>query len=290
MASVGRWIGRVLLGLVGILCVAAVAIYFMSERYLARTYPFREVAVTLPTDSASLARGEHVARFSCHSCHGDSLTGQVMFDEPMIARTVAPNAVVTAAAYTDAQLAGLLRYGVRPDGTSPMVMPPNGMYHMSDADLAAVIAYLRSQPQRTGTPLPRPSYQLIGRLGMVIGEFPTAVNMIDTTVARVGADTAAMGSRQGEYLARMICSDCHGASLTGAASGPAPSPSLSGAHGYSLAEFMTLARTSAPRVAGTAIPNMADVATHVLRHLTDDELAAMHAYLAALPASGVTLR
>jgi mono/diheme cytochrome c family protein len=290
MASVGRWIGRILLGLVGLVCVAAIGIYIMGGRYLTRTYPVREVALSLPSDSASLARGEHLARFSCNSCHGDSLTGKVMFDEPMIARTVAPNALEAIAKYTDAQLAGLIRYGVRPDGTSPIVMPPNGMYHMSDADLAAVIAYLRTQPVRTGPALPTPSYRLIGRLGMLVGEFPSAVNLIDTTVTRVGADTAAMGSRHGEYLARVICSDCHGATLTGARNGPAPSPSLSGAFGYSLSEFRTLAREGKPREPGKAIPNMADVAAHVLNHMTDEELAAMHSYLAALPASGVALR
>lgn len=290
MAGPGRWLTRILLGLVGVIVLALAAIYVMSERYLARTYPVREVAITLPSDSASLARGERLARLSCYGCHGETLTGTVMFEAPLVARLVTPNALIAISEYSDAQLAGLLRYGVRTDGTSPMTMPPIGMYHMSDADLASLIAYLRTVPKQPSAPLPSTSYGPLGRLGMLAGQFPTTVNLIDTTVARVGADTAVLGSRQGEYLARMICTDCHGAGLTGGVNGPAPSPSLSGALGYSPTEFLALLHEGKPREAGKAIPNMSEVATHTLKYLTDDEVRAIHAYLLTVPATGVPMR
>lgn len=290
MASIGRWIGRIAMGIAAVLVVALATIYVMSERYLARTRQVRSVPVTVPGDSASLARGEHLTRLSCMGCHGDSLTGAVMFEAPLVARLIAPNALEASARYSDAQLAGLLRYGIRPDGTGTMTMPPIGLYHLSDADLAAVIAYIRSLPVRTGPALPSTTYGPLGRLGMVIGQFETSADLIDTTAPRIGADTAALGSRLGEYVAHVVCSDCHGKALTGASNGPAPSPSLAGALGYSLDEFRTLVRTGTPREAGKAIPNMADVARKLLVHLSDAEVDAMHAYLASLPATGAIIR
>ncbi|MFN8574442.1 MAG: c-type cytochrome [Gemmatimonadaceae bacterium] len=286
MASVGRWLARILMGLIGIVAVAGIAIYAMSERYLTRTYPVRTVAITRPTDSVSLARGAHLARISCFGCHGDSLQGKVFFDVPMVGRIVAPNALERLTGYSDPQLAGLIRYGVRPDGTSPVIMPPKGMYHMSDADLAAIIAYLRTLPTvPTPKDLPRSSYGPVGRLGLITGQFGTATNAIDTTVARIGADTASAGSRAGEYLANMICTSCHGTNLTG---DPAtPSPSIVNAAGYTLPELTTLFRTSTPRNSATKLTLMAVIARTDLKYLTDDEIAAIHGYLTTLPASGV---
>ncbi|MBK8246743.1 MAG: c-type cytochrome [Gemmatimonadetes bacterium] len=290
MASVSRWIGRVLLGLVGILCVAAVAIYFMGERYLARTYPFREVAVTLPTDSASLARGAHLTRVTCAGCHGEQLNGHVMYEDGVFARFVAPGISEVLPAYTDAQLAGYIRYGVRPDGVSPFIMSPGGLYHLSDADLAAVIAHLRRTAIPPGEPLGRTVLKPIAKALVAFGLFPVSVHERDTTIARVGADSAIHGPRMGEYLARVSCADCHGAALTGSTNGPAPAPALANAVGYSLAEFTALIREGTPREDGKAIPEMTSVSRSTFTHLTDAEIAALHAYLSQLPASGITLR
>ena len=118
-----------------------------------------------------------------------------------------------------------------------------------------------------------------------MGQFKTANGYIDTTVARVGADTASMGSRHGEYLARLICTSCHGNALTG---DPAtPSPSIAQAYGYSLAEFTRLLRTGTPRSPERKLTLMAEVARNDLKNLTDEEIAAVHAYLRQLPTSGV---
>lgn len=290
MAAVRRWIARIVIGIVALLVVAVGAVYALSERKLAQKFPVPSFALAARTDSLSIARGEHLARMSCYGCHGEGLAGTVLIDDPAFGRLIAPNVSTMIPKYTDAQLATLLRYGIRPDGSSPMLMPPAPFWHLSDDDLASVIAYVRTVPAVANKVEGTSRYGVVSRALLVANVFPVAAIAIDTTVPRVGADPAILGARRGEYLSRLICGDCHGATLTGSSDGPAPSPSLSLALGYSLPEFTTLFREGKAREAGKAIPNMADVVKHGLHHLTDDELAAIHGYLSALPASGVKLK
>lgn len=290
MSAVRRWIARIAIGIVALLVVAVGTVYALSERKLSQKFPVPTVTVAARTDSASLARGEHLARMSCYGCHGEGLAGSVLIDDPAFGRLVAPNVSTVIPNYTDGQLATLLRRGIRADGSSPMLMPPAPFWHLSDDDLAAIIGYMRTVPAVASKVDGKSRYGVVSRALVAFNVFPVAAAAIDTTVPRVGADPAILGARKGEYLARLICADCHGAQLTGSSDGPAPAPSLSMALGYSLPEFTTLFREGKPREAGKAIPNMADVVKHGLHHLTDDELSAIHAYLTALPSSGVKLR
>jgi mono/diheme cytochrome c family protein len=286
---VKRLLARIFGGLLVVVLVALAALYLVSNRIINRRHAFAPHAIAVPTDSAAIAHGERLARIRCFGCHADSLYGDVFFDEPMVARIPASNVPEKLAALTDAEFAGFLRSGVRKDGTSPFIMPPPGFYHISDADLGALIAYLRTIPQG-GDLLPSKSYRPIGRLGVALGKFKTAVSYFDTTVARVGDDPAWATTRNGEYLARMICTECHGLRLTGdsaAAGGSAATPSLSGAYAYSLDEFVVLLRTGTPRAASTRLTLMAETSRNSLKHLSDAEIAAIYGYLKELPASGV---
>ncbi len=60
--------------------------------------------------------------------------------------TPAPNGVV--AAYTPADWVRTVRHGVKPDGTPVMIMPSEEYNRFVDADLAAVVAYVRQLPPR----------------------------------------------------------------------------------------------------------------------------------------------
>lgn len=281
-----RWILRILGGLLAVVVLGLGTIYALSAQTINARHTFREWPLAASTDSASRARGEHIARMSCFGCHGDSLQGQVFYDQPGIARLVAPNALAILDTLTDAEFAGFLRNGVRKDGTSSFVMPPAGFYHIAEADVAALIGYLRSLP-KAATPqaLPRNSYGPLGRMGIAMGEFKPIVAQIDTTAARVGDDPAWSTTRQGEYLARIICANCHGPRLTG---DPAtPSPSIVAAAAYDPGQFVTLLRTGTPRDTATKFTMMGDVARAELKHLTDEEISAIYAYLKTLPATGV---
>lgn len=284
-----QWALRIFGGMLLVLVAAVGTIYTLSSRIINARHPFREHPVAVPSDSASIARGERLTRIRCVGCHGDSLRGRVFFDEPNVARLVAPNVPAKLATLTDAEFAGFLRSGVRKDGTSPFVMPPPGFYHISDYDLGALIAYIRSLPVATDS-LPANTYRFIGRIGVMLGQFKTAVAEYDTTMERVGDDPFWATTRQGEYLARMICTECHGLRLTGdsaAAGGNAATPSLASAAGYSQEQFFTLLRTGTPRDPATRLSLMAETALKSLSNLTDEEITALYGYLQSLPLSGV---
>lgn len=285
-----RWIVRILGGLLVVAVIAVCAIYVQSNRMIHKRYAFHEHPVTVPTDSASIAQGYRFAKMRCFGCHGDSLQGNAAFyDEPNIARLVSANVPKKLTTLTDAEFAGFLRSGVRKDGTSPFVMPPRGLYHISDQDLGALIAYLRSLPVPQND-LPPNSYRILGRLGVVMGQFHTSFADFDTTQERVGQDPAWATTRHGEYLARMTCTACHGTRLTGdpaPEAGPTPSPSLSQALGYSLEEFRSLLRTGTPRDPGKQLaPMMKDAALGMLSQFTDEEINQIYEYLKAMPAKG----
>ena len=69
-----------------------------------------------------------------------------MFDQPMIGRVVAPNLTAAVRKYSDAELAVIIRNGVRPGGRSLVVMPAEAYVLLTDDDLGRIIAFLRSLP------------------------------------------------------------------------------------------------------------------------------------------------
>jgi mono/diheme cytochrome c family protein len=124
----------------------------------------------------------------------------------------------------------------------------------------------------------------LGRLGLVLGEFqPEAIfvrrDSAAVTLAErpVDADTLGLG----RYVARTSCTECHGADLRGHETGP---PSLVVATGYAPAEFRHFLRSGTAK-GGRELPLMSDMARERFSHLTDAEVAALHAYLRTLAAS-----
>ncbi len=281
-----KWLKRIAVALVAVCVLAFGTIYALSASMLTRTYNVPLSTVTLPTDSASLARGERMARLvGCHGCHGETLAGSVFFDEPRVARLVTSNVPATLAAYSDAEFERLLRRGIRKDGTSLAAMPPPGLYHLSDTDVKEVMAWIRARPHPSdASTLPPEDFRILGRLGLVIGQFKLAALAIDTSASRIGDDSLHLTSRRGEYLARVICTECHGNTLAGDPTGP--SPALTLAVGYSLEAFAHLLRTGEPS-GGPPLKLMAETAKGRLHLLTDDEITAIYAYIKALPATGI---
>ncbi|MEP7346130.1 MAG: c-type cytochrome [Gemmatimonadaceae bacterium] len=281
-----KWFKRIAVALLAVSVLGVGVVYALSSRLLNRRYAVPLGTVALPTDSASLTRGERMARIvGCHGCHGETLAGDVFFDEPRVARLVTSNIPEKVAAYTDAEFERLLRRGIRKDGTSPIVMPPPGLYHLSDTDVADVIAWIRSRPHPSpAAALPSEEVRIMGRFGLVIGQFKMATQAIDTSGGRIGNDSLYLTSRRGEYLARVVCTECHGSALQGDPT--FPTPGLSKAVGYSLEQFTHLLRTGEPS-GGPPLDLMAKTAKGRLHLLTDSEIAAIHAYIEALPATGI---
>ena len=276
-----RWMGVGLGSAAGLAIVAYAVVYVLSERVLQRTYAVPTVAISIPTDPASIVEGRRLAIVhGCfNDCHGKQVEGGVMFDQPMIGRIVAPNLTAAVRKYNDSELVGVIRNGVRPGGSSMMVMPSEAFVLLTDEDVGRIIAFLRSLPALEG---PGPSISLgpLGRLGVVVGQFKTVAQLIAGTVPPPDAKSDEV--KQGRYLARTICASCHGTSLRGDSNPEFTSPSLQLVAAYSPEAFSQLMR-SGVALGGRDLRTMSPFAREHLSHLTDSEIAALYRYLSTMP-------
>ena len=269
--------------IVSIVALVLLVVYAGSEYRLRQTFDIPLTSVSVPTDSAAIVRGQHIfLTRGCRGCHGEGLSGKVFIDEPMLARLVAPNVVRAIRSYSDPELARLLRHGVRPNGRGVGIMPSSTFYHLDDDDLGALIAYLRTLPDKGSGQLPANSMRLLARVGLVTGKYklePLAI-VHDAQRAPNGPEVAARGL----YIARSLCTECHGPNLEGRDATPA----LSIVAAYSPSEFARLMHEGIPRD-GRKLGLMGQTARGRLVNLTDDEVNALYAYLSReLKASGKT--
>ena len=275
-----RWIGigagvLVLLG-----AVAYAVVYVMSERIFGRHYDAPAGALTVPSDAASIAEGRRLATLrGCLGCHGKDGEGTVLFDEPLIARIVAPNLTRAVRKYNDAELVTIIRHGLRPDGRSVVVMPSEEFVALTDEDLGRIIAYMKTLPAADG-PDPAVSLGPLGRIGLVLGQYQTTAQIIAGTVPP--PDSAQPQAAAGRYLARTICAHCHGTDLRGASNPDFTAPALQIVAAYSPEAFTQFLRTGVA-LGGRELRVMSGVARKQLHDLSDDEIAALYSYLHAIP-------
>jgi mono/diheme cytochrome c family protein len=276
-----RWIAIAAGSLLALIIAAYAVAYVASERILRRTYEVPPVVLSVPTDAESIAEGRRLAttRGCFNGCHGKNAEGAVMFDEPMIARIVAPNLTAAVRRYSDAQLAVIVRKGVRPDGRSMLVMPAEAFTWLTDADLGRIVASLRSLPPSTG-PGPGISVGPLGHIGLAVGQFKTVAQLIAD--AEPPPEATGEQAAFGRYLARTTCAQCHGTNLKGASTPDFTSPDLRIAGAYSPEAFAELMRTGVA-LGGRKLGTMGPWARQTLSQLTDAEIAALYSYLHALP-------
>jgi mono/diheme cytochrome c family protein len=282
MKRVLRWLGFGLGGVLVLLLLATMVIYGLSARIINHRWDVPLTRITVPTGPAALAEGQRLATIrGCSGCHGPQLQGDVFVDDPMLGRIAAPNLSQLVAAYSDAELERLLRHGVRKDGRGVVIMPSEMFARLSDADVGAIIAFLRSVP-RVDHELGARVFGPMGRLGLVMGKFHLQPAVIDHTTPHVAVAPAQDRLAYGRYLALTSCTECHGPDLKGAAPGAGPAgPNLGVVSAYSDSAFRAFFRT------GNALGNrrlalMSEMAEVRFSRLTDDEVGALLGYLKTL--------
>jgi mono/diheme cytochrome c family protein len=149
---------------------------------------------------------------ACGNCHapldqnrrpiaGRGLSGGEVFDTPAFkaySPNITPDPETGIGKWTDAQLGKAIREGVRPDGTiiGPP-MPIEFLREVSDADLAAIIAYLRAQPPVKNA-VPKSVYKI---------PLPPSYG---PPLANVQTPAKSDAVKYGGYLVSMgHCMDCH---------------------------------------------------------------------------------
>ena len=288
-----HWALRTLIVVVVILFVVSVAVVVISSVKLNRTYTIAQesLALTIPADAASIARGRHIvnAISVCTECHAANLSGSVMADVPPI-RLVAPNLTRgrggVGSTFSDADFVRAIRFGVGPDGKALIVMPSDIFAHLSDVDLADLIAYVKSVPP-VDNELPDTEVRPLGRALVAANQLPPMpADLIDQTVHPPATLPVTATLAYGHYLATVAgCISCHGAGLSGSGGplhGGPPSQNITptGIGKWSNSDFVHAIRTGTrpdgSRIA-TAMPWPA------YARMTDTELAALLKYLRSAP-------
>lgn len=227
-------------GTAAVLVLLGFAVIFgLSEWRMRRAFeaPLVPLHAARPADPVA---GEHWARLvGCLSgCHGDEGEGGREHIEGIVTHT-APTLSDVLPSYSDAELARLIRYGVKRDGRSAIGMTSYTFWPLGDREIADIVARLRQLPATP--PLPRRlDLTLRGRVALVTGEWKVSAAQVDRTIPRWGELPRRTPFERGRYLASVICSECHGLDFRGIALEGAPSLVVVAA--YDPGQFRTLIR------------------------------------------------
>jgi len=304
----GRWL---LIGVVSLAVLLAIAITLTIgwRPFLGpKTRPLTNR--TFERTPQRLERGRYIATAlsGCSYCHtphdwtapgtpmvaGMEGAGGVMPYAGLPGRVVAPNLTpdpeTGAGRWTDDQLARAIREGIGHDGRTLFPMMPYTHYRdMTDEDLASVIVYLRSLPAVRNE---LPKTEIIFPVKYLIRTVPEPVTSPVTEAAT--SDLV----KHGAHLVSMAgCGDCHtpqvqgqnvpGMEFAGGFPFPGPwgnvatanlTPDASGISYYDEALFLEVMHTG--QVKARKLNPIMPI--KIYKNLTDDDLAAMFAYLRTL--------
>jgi mono/diheme cytochrome c family protein len=150
--------------------------------------------------------------------------------------------------------------------------------HLLDADLARIIAYVRTVPQADGI-AGKSEIRPVGRMILALGQFKSGPDStVDLKSADIPVDAADPLAR-GRYLVMSACSECHGQDLAGRED--AHSPPLSVAKGYSAEDFAKLMHDGTA-LGGRKTELMSPTAVARFSALNRDEVSAIHTFLQTL--------
>ncbi len=251
--------------------------------YGGRGNDVREVIIDKSPDR--VARGAHIAEVVCASCHSSdgalplSSGGDVLTRTSLpLGRAFAPNLTPGGRLkdWTDGEVIRAVREGADKQGRLLVVMADQGGRNLSDDDLHAVAAYLRSQPVVTAT-TPDEEVSLVGVILIGAGLIP--VPPAPTPDYSITAPPRGQTEEYGKYVVGFTgCAECHGEDLDGGTGGLAPQgPSLRVVKGWTKEQFAETLRTGM-NPSGRALDAKL-MPWKSLGRLDDQELGAVYAYL-----------
>jgi cytochrome c553 len=292
--AIVKWVGLILTGLLTVLLAVVFVGGLVGAMRLNAKHdnPVAEVQVAMTPEQ--IAHGERIASLclGCHSTDGElPLEGQNFLGgaegSPPVGTVYAPN--LTPAHFsdwTDGEIIRAIREGVHKSGRSLIIMPSKAFHNMSDEDVQALVAYLRSQPAvEPDTPANR--LNLLGVAFTLMAPLASArPSITQPVVAPPAGPTAAYGA----YLTSFVgCSDCHGEKLDGDTTGGDPNapagPNLTRiVPTWTEEQFVSFFRTGVDPGGDSVDEGMPWQDYDAFA--SDDDLRAMFAYLSTLPPSG----
>lgn len=295
MPPLARWLGYAVAS-VGLLFIVLVSGgWAISEYKITRTMAIADEQIPIPTDSASIAHGRHLARAvsKCAECHDLDLGGKVLIDNGAMGKVVPTNLTRGKGglgdSLTDADIVRAMRHGIGRGGRKIPIMPSSEYVNLSAEDVGAIVAYIRSLPP-VDRQLPPTRLGPVARGLLAAGRMPIFdAEHTDHSFAPPVAPAAGPTVEFGKYLASVGgCAGCHGPTLAGGkvATGdpswpPASNLTRTGLDTrYTLESFMGTLRTGL-RPEGTKLNEA--MPWKLSGEMTDDELRAIWLYLQSVP-------
>jgi mono/diheme cytochrome c family protein len=281
-----RWLGVVFSGLLALLvgALAVLTLVGALSVFAPRVSPAPNF--TASKDPQVIARGEHLATILCADCHSLDNTlplsgGRNLADGAPVPLGFAPAYNLTPAGplkdWTDGEIFRAIRHNVDSNGRKLAFMNFTGIGGLGDEDVAALVAFLRSQPA-TGDETRVEKLSLVTYMMIAGGVVPQhkRPEQIDTPAP-------APDATYGEYIVAFLsCRDCHGPDLTGGPGGlTPPGPNIvEAASTWTADEFATTLRTGF-RPGGRQLVNEL-MPWQTYGKVNDVEVQAIYEYLRSL--------
>lgn len=279
----------------GVLVAAAAVVgTTLAEKKGQRLVKVNVRPVAIPADAQSLERGKYLfSSRGCVDCHGANGAGREFVNDGRGLRLAGPNITPgegkVVVRYTPEDWVRVLRHGIKPDGRPLFVMPSEDYNRFTDADLGALVAYVRSLP-------PQPGGDAVLELSLPVklmygfGGIQDAAEKIDHSLPPATAVAEGVTVAHGAYVANM-CISCHGPGLSGGkipGTPPdwAPAANLTPGEGNAMARYKDAGAFAAmlrsgKRPDGTPVTVMP---FESLREINDVDAQALYAYLQTVPA------
>jgi mono/diheme cytochrome c family protein len=290
-----RWGGVILAGAgAAALALASLVIFAGLYEMQARRAPVPDLKVT--GTSEQITRGHAIAAAYCDACHSSAgtLTGGRNLAEHLplpIGRMIAANLTPAGQLrqWSDGEIFRAIRNSIDADGRRLIAMSLTNAGRLSDADITALIAYIRSVPAAgQQTPIPPDQLSPLGLVMVGTGLLPAGNAVFTGTIT---APTKAATADYGAYiLSYHDCNKCHGADLNGGLPGQfGPlGPSLAVVKDWKPDEFIAALRTGVDpyghKIDSSVMP------WRVIGKMDNEELAAIYAYLERLPDAAAPAR
>jgi mono/diheme cytochrome c family protein len=235
-----------------------------------------------------IQRGQAISDGFCSACHSKTgtLTGGLDIGEhfPISIGTFVSSNLTPAgrlSRWSDGDIFRAIRNSIDGDGRWLVIMSYTNSGKLSDDDIQAVIAFIRSLPAAgKQTPNPPDHLNLLGVMMLGAGMLPQG-KPVSTGI--VTAPPKSPTLQYGEYiLSYQDCRSCHGDKLTGGVPGQLVllGPDLNLVKRWKLEEFITTMRTGVD-------PNGHELSKQMpwqpIGRMGDEELRAVYEYLTQLP-------
>ena len=230
MKQILKWIGLVLAGLLGVVIIGFIGLAIYSSARFKPTYSERPLyPIVADTSPEGIARGKYLMEDAmlcaeaCHSDFGKTLAGgaETITQGPVrfvfAVPNLTPDQETGLGTWTDPEIARAIREGIDKDGVGMIGMPSYSYYALSDADLAAVVGYLRNlEPVKNE--VQEIDGNVVAKILLALGLF--GPDPVGEAITQPQVNPQQGTLENGKYLVAIgDCMGCHKQTLAG---GPLP--------------------------------------------------------------------